>query len=90
MTKREFLKYQYIEMVNKLALLYSDVKEKTEFVARAREMDLVGELLLKVMLEGKFNPFRVCEVLLYKLGENMNRICVILPNVKLCILRIDM
>ena len=57
MTKREFLKYQYIEMVNKLALLDSDTKEKSDFVVRAREMDISGEFLLKVMLEGTFNPF---------------------------------
>ena len=87
-TKREFLNYQYIEMVNKLSLLYIDAKEKAEFVARSREMS--GEFLLSVMFEGKFNPLRVCEVLLHKLGENMNRINVILSNVKLCILQIDL
>ena len=90
LTKREFLKYQYIEMVHKLSLLYIDAKEKAEFVARSREMDIAGEFLLSVMFEGKFNPFRVCEVLLHKLGENMNRINVILSNVKLCILQIDL
>ena len=90
MTKREFLEYQYIEMVNKLALLYSDTKEKSDFVVRAREMDIAGEFLLKVMLEGKFNPFLVCEVLLHKLGLNMNRINIILSDVKICILQIDL
>ena len=89
LTKRVFLRYQYNQIVNKLAVLYNSNEEKSRFITRCQDMDIAGEFLLSVLLEGKFNPFLVSEILLLKLGVSIAHISIVLGNVNQCILHID-
>ena len=86
---RVFLRYQFNQIVNKLAELYNTNEEKSRFITKCQVMDIAGEFLLSVLLEGKFNPFQVSEILLLKLGVSIAHISIVLGNVNQCILHID-